>query len=706
MDITIDLDSESEDATPPTTTATPPVTAAAPPAAPAAAAPPAPAPDLSSGDHAGPSAAAAPAASKRAAPPASGRKRKKAKPSVRAGTRVRARWMADKSAPHGCTIQHKGAWFRGRVERVHPGGACDVRYDDGDFEANVLPMNVRPTSNEGDDPDDEEEEEAVAAADPAWQRSGHDLLGRRIRRHFDGHGWVGGVLVMWRPGPPESLFKAAHDDGDKEDLSEEQARQAVRDADDEDGAAPAPAAAAAPSKKASGKKAVHEAPAAAEVVEEAEGLKLHLSSKSSSGYLGVYKCPRDNGTYEARDTRNSEFKSLGIYDSALEAAVAYARRVGPPKEFEGLVQEAEGFHLHLSRRSNSTTGYTGVYMDDGKFKARHAVDGTTIGRFDTVVEAAVAYARHVAKKGAKGLPAPAPAAEPSKKAPSTARGGAPSKAPAAASKAPAAPKVVEEAEGFRLHLSAHSATGYKCVVPAPKQQGKFQARDQSGGVTSANAHLGTLRHGGRGGGGVCSAHGEEGGEGGPAEGSGRGGGGLPPAPQFEVGQLFRLHGRVPYARPLARTAPGRWPHKPRQLRHGGRGGGGVRAPHGQEREERQGRADARAEAAAAACVARRERFVVGALAAARRAAPRRRREVRGARLVGRGRFVRRRGRAPAAETPPAPGSGGGAGGGARTRAGARARTGAHSRGAGAGARAHGDRAPRALQPRRPIRHRL
>ena len=172
---------------------------------------------------------------------------------MRAGTRVRARWMADKSAPHGCTIQHKGAWFRGRVERVHPGGACDVRYDDGDFEPNVLPVNVRPTSNEGDDPDDEEEEEAVAAADPAWQRSGHDLLGRRIRRHFDGHGWVGGVLVMWRPGPPETLFKAAHDDGDKEDLSEEQARQAVRDADDEAGAAPAPAA--APSKKAAGKKA-------------------------------------------------------------------------------------------------------------------------------------------------------------------------------------------------------------------------------------------------------------------------------------------------------------------------------------------------------------------------------------------------------------------------------------------------------------------
>ena len=79
-----------------------------------------------------------------------------------------------------------------------------------------LAVNVRPTSNEGDDPDDEEEEAAVAAADPAWQRSGHALLGRRIRRHFDGHGWVGGVLVLWRPGPPETLFKAAHDDGDKD----------------------------------------------------------------------------------------------------------------------------------------------------------------------------------------------------------------------------------------------------------------------------------------------------------------------------------------------------------------------------------------------------------------------------------------------------------------------------------------------------------
>ena len=179
-------------------------------------------------------------------------------------------------------------------------------------------------------------------------------------------------------------------------------------------------------------------------------------------------------------------------------------------------------------------------MDDGKFKARHAVDGTTIGRFDTVVEAAVAHARHVAKKGAAGLPAPAPAAEPSKKAPSTR---------AAARRASAGGRAAGGAEGgrggggFRLHLSAHSATGYKCVVPAPKQQGKFQARDQSGGVTSANAHLGTFDtavEAAR----ACSAHGEEGGEGGP-EGSGRGGGGLPPAPQFEVGQLFRLHGVSP-----------------------------------------------------------------------------------------------------------------------------------------------------------------
>ena len=64
----------------------------------------------------------------------------------------------------------------------------------------------------------------------------------------------------------------------------------------------------------------------ADVAAEAEGLKLYLS-KRSSGYKGVYK---DAGRYYAQLTRDGKRQELGKFDTAVEAAVAYARAVGPP----------------------------------------------------------------------------------------------------------------------------------------------------------------------------------------------------------------------------------------------------------------------------------------------------------------------------------------------------------------------------------------
>ena len=122
----------------------------------------------SSSDVAGPSAAAAP---KRAAPPPPGGERLNAKAGVRACTRARARWMADKSAPHGCTVQRAGAWFRARVSactraaRATCGTRRRLRAEraGGERAADV--------DRGYDDPDDDEEEEAVSATDPAWPRS-------------------------------------------------------------------------------------------------------------------------------------------------------------------------------------------------------------------------------------------------------------------------------------------------------------------------------------------------------------------------------------------------------------------------------------------------------------------------------------------------------------------------------------------------------
>ena len=58
----------------------------------------------------------------------------------------------------------------------------------------------------------------------------------------------------------------------------------------------------------------------------------------------------------------------------MEAAVAYAKHVGPPSgppEVE--VTEVDGLQLHLS--SKNSTGYLGVVVDKGHFKAHHAENG-------------------------------------------------------------------------------------------------------------------------------------------------------------------------------------------------------------------------------------------------------------------------------------------------------------------------------------------
>ena len=54
-----------------------------------------------------------------------------------------------------------------------------------------------------------------------------------------------------------------------------------------------------------------------QVATEAEGLQLHMSAKSSTGYLGVHN---------KRNRFEVSYKKvyLGIFDTALEAAVAYA----------------------------------------------------------------------------------------------------------------------------------------------------------------------------------------------------------------------------------------------------------------------------------------------------------------------------------------------------------------------------------------------
>jgi len=63
------------------------------------------------------------------------------------------------------------------------------------------------------------------------------------------------------------------------------------------------------------------------VVAEAEGLRLHLSIGSNTGYKGVRKDSR-SGRFKAEQRTGGRYTSLGKFGTAVEAAAAYARAVG------------------------------------------------------------------------------------------------------------------------------------------------------------------------------------------------------------------------------------------------------------------------------------------------------------------------------------------------------------------------------------------
>ena len=136
------------------------------------------------------------------------------------------------------------------------------------------------------------------------------------------------------------------------------------------------------------------APQPQQLAVSAEGLRLHLSSRSSTGYKGVHIKP-SSGRFQAQQTVKGRSTSIGVFDSAVEAAVAYARAVGEyqPRPPPAAVVVPEGLCLH---HSISSSGYKGVKEHaSGRFEARRYENGrpVSLGYFATAVEAAVAYAR-------------------------------------------------------------------------------------------------------------------------------------------------------------------------------------------------------------------------------------------------------------------------------------------------------------------------
>ena len=74
-------------------------------------------------------------------------------------------------------------------------------------------------------------------------------------------------------------------------------------------------------------------PHQAALVAVAEGLRLHLSSKSKTGYKGVCEHIRNSNKFAAKHyATDGATVNLGSFDTAVEAAVAYARAVGEAPE--------------------------------------------------------------------------------------------------------------------------------------------------------------------------------------------------------------------------------------------------------------------------------------------------------------------------------------------------------------------------------------
>jgi hypothetical protein len=64
-----------------------------------------------------------------------------------------------------------------------------------------------------------------------WQTKGHRFVGKRIRQHFTGHGFILGTITKWVSGNDNgdyAMFHCVHDDGDEEDLGEKDVEKGIK----------------------------------------------------------------------------------------------------------------------------------------------------------------------------------------------------------------------------------------------------------------------------------------------------------------------------------------------------------------------------------------------------------------------------------------------------------------------------------------------
>jgi len=137
------------------------------------------------------------------------------------------------------------------------------------------------------------------------------------------------------------------------------------------------------------------------------GQKRGLKSTNTSGYRGVFKVGK---SFRAQIRIDRKQKSLGGYDTAKEAALAFDRAVVQHKQPSSKLNYPDGLPIDdedydeimdpkkkRNLKSNNTTGYRGVSKRKERFYAQIRIDGKMkyLGMHDTAKDAAIAFDRAV-----------------------------------------------------------------------------------------------------------------------------------------------------------------------------------------------------------------------------------------------------------------------------------------------------------------------
>jgi len=319
------------------------------------------------------------------------------------GQRVKAKW------------QGGSQWFLGRISTVHPPGEMasaaearyDVDYDDGDQDLGVRRHLIKPIAAANDVL---RQLASLQPQPPAAQPAASELISEKdgVRLHLNPSSKTGYkgvhhagsrfIAQVWENGTTTTIGYA--------DTVLDAAVMFTRYVDSSgqgQSSAPRPTTATEkpPAKRPS-------------IVTEKDGVRLHLNPDSVTGYKGVSPNSGQTG-FRVQVCENGQVKNIGRADNAIDAAVIYARHVGPPeasslapqptmaaakRHAEDLVTEKDGVRLHLN--PSTATGYKGVSPYSASsgmtgFRVQVYENGQAkhIGRADNAVDAAVIYARHV-----------------------------------------------------------------------------------------------------------------------------------------------------------------------------------------------------------------------------------------------------------------------------------------------------------------------